>query len=368
MKVTLRQRLKGDSISLYLDYYSKGKRQYEYLDLYLTPEPERRRLTKEQKEENRKNLVLAETIRSKRHLEIQNGIYGFQDRGKIKGSFVKYVERLAERKDSSKGSYDNWDSMLKHLKKFVKTDVSFEQVDKHWVEDFKTYLTKDARTPSGKPLAQNSQSAYYNKIRAALKQTVKDGILQKSPASEVVSVKPGDAERSFLTYEELNAMVKTDCDFPLLKSAFIFSALTGLRWSDIVKLIWEEVQSSKELGNYIRFRQKKTKDSETLPISEQASQLLGERSTPEARVFEGLKYSAWYNLKLAQWAMHAGIRKHVTFHTARHSFATLQLTLGTDIYTVSKMLGHKNLKTTQVYARVIDKTKQEAANRIILDF
>src|SRR5690606_5467487 len=105
----------------------------------------------------------------------------------------------------------------------------------------KTYLTKEARTPAGKPLAQNSQSAYYNKMRAALKQAVKDGILQKSPAAEVESVKPGETERSFLTYDELQAMAKADCDFPILKRAFLFSALTGLRWSDVEKLTWIEV-------------------------------------------------------------------------------------------------------------------------------
>ena len=178
--------------------------------------------------------------------------------------------------------------MLKHLKKYVKTDVAFEQLNKDWLEGFKTYLAKETRTPANKPLSQNSQSAYYNKIRAALKQAVNDGILQKNPASEVVSVKPGEAERSFLTYDELQGMVKADCDFPLLKNAFLFSALTGLRWSDIEKLTWAEIQHSKELDNYIRFRQKKTKDVETLPVSAQAIQLLGERGKPADRVFQGL--------------------------------------------------------------------------------
>ena len=102
MKVSLRQRKKGNTISLYLDYYSKGKRDYEYLNLTLIAEPEKGKLTKEQREENRQNLAMAESIRSKRHLEIQNGIYGFQDREKAKGSFIKYVELLTEKKDSSK--------------------------------------------------------------------------------------------------------------------------------------------------------------------------------------------------------------------------------------------------------------------------
>ena len=74
MTVKLRQRKKGDKISLYIDYYHQGKRKYEYLQLYLTPEPEKGKLTKEEKDENQQNLALAESIRSKRHLELQNGL------------------------------------------------------------------------------------------------------------------------------------------------------------------------------------------------------------------------------------------------------------------------------------------------------
>ena len=80
MKVTLRQRQKGNKISLYLDYYKNGKRDYEYLNLYLIPEPEKGKLTFAQKTENTKILSLAESIRSKKHLEIQNGMYGFNDK------------------------------------------------------------------------------------------------------------------------------------------------------------------------------------------------------------------------------------------------------------------------------------------------
>jgi len=166
----------------------------------------------------------------------------------------------------------------------------------------------------------------------------------------------------------LQAVANAECEIPILKQAFLFSALTGLRWSDINKLVWAEVQHSKEIGYYIRFRQKKTKGAETLPISEQAVSLLGERGKPEDRVFLGLKYSAWHNLKLQQWVMRGGISKTITFHCARHTYATLQLTLGTDIYTVSKLLGHKDLKTTQVYAKIIDERKKEAANKIKLTF
>lgn len=366
MNVALRQRQKAGKISLYLDYYHKGKRQYEYLELYLFPKPLKGALSKDQKDENKKILELAENIRAKRHLEIQNGIFGFQDLTKLKGSFLRYFEYLMEKRKDSEGNYGNWDSTLKHLKTYAPLDVTFEQINKEWLEGFKEHLQKHARKKSNDPLSQNSQSSYYNKLKAALREAYKEGIIRQNPAEIVDAIKPGDPEREFLTLDELQAAAKTECENKKLKNAFMFSALTGLRWSDVNKLLWSEVQHSKENGYYIRFRQKKTKGTETQPISEQAFEYLGERQEANERVFKGLKYSAWHNLKLQQWIMKAGISKTITFHCARHTYATLQLTLGTDIYTVSKLLGHKHLKTTEVYAKVIDQRKQEAANRIKL--
>lgn len=366
MNITLRQRQKNNKISLYLDKYMDGGREYEYLNLYLLPEPEKGKLTKEQKDENKKTLGLAEAIRSKRHLEVVNGEHGFRNKEKAKWSFLRYIEHLIVKRNTSDSNHANWTSMQKHLQSYIKNDITFKQITKEWVEGFKEHL-KTTVSSTGRKLSQNSQLAYYSKFCAALKQAHKDGILQRNPAEEVEGVKPGDTERSFLTFEELQAMAKEECDYPELKKAFIFSALTGLRWSDIEKLLWVEIQHSKDLGYFIRFRQKKTKRAETLPISDQAFSILGERRQTQDKAFEYLKYSAWHNLKLQQWALRAGVVKHVTFHTARHSFATLQLTLGTDIYTVSKMLGHKHLKTTQVYAKVIDQKKQEAANKIKLE-
>lgn len=367
MTVTLRQRKKGNKISLYLDYYKSGKREYEYLGLYIIPEPETGKLTQTQKDENKKILSLAESIRSKRHLEIQNGMYGFNNLEKLKGNFIIYMETLAEKRLESKGNYDNWDSTIKHLRKHCPKDISFAHLDSKFVEGFRDYLTKTARTPGDKPLSANSAHSYFNKFRAALKQAVKDGIIRANPAEQVDSLPQGDSEREFLTLEELQSVVKHECEIPIIKTAFIFSCLSGLRWSDINKLVWSEIQHSDDYGWYIRFRQKKTKGAETLPISEQARKLLGEIQKPEDRVFKGLRYSAWHNLKLQQWVMKAGISKTITFHCARHTYATLQLTLGTDIFTVSKLLGHKDIRTTQVYTKIIDEKKMEAANRIKLD-
>lgn len=214
---------------------------------------------------------------------------------------------------------------------------------------------------------QNSALSYFNKFKAALKQAYKDGYLRTDLNAKIKPIKQAETQRHFLTIEELNSLVKTDCNNPLLKRAALFSALTGLRFSDIAKLLWSELEYIEGNGYFIQFKQKKTKGVEMMPISDQAFSFLGERKEPADNVFEGLTYSAYSNKHLYQWIGAAGISKDITFHCFRHTFATLQLSNGTDIYTVSKMLGHRELKTTQVYAKVIDKTKREAADRIKLN-
>lgn len=363
MKVTLRQRNKNSKISLYLDYYHKGKRKFEYLRLYLIDKPR----STEERTFNKKTLQLAESIRAKRQLELQNGIYGFSDAEKINSIFLNYFELLAEKRRESNGNYGNWLSALKHLKNWERSNVRFADIDNIWLEDFKFYLIHEVKTKQGKKLSKNTCVSYFNKVRAALKQAVKDGIIIRNPAENIDGIKEAETQREFLTLDELRWAVKAHCDIEVLKNAFIFSALTGLRFSDIKKLTWSEIQHSEENGYYIRFQQKKTKGQETLPISEDAIRFTGERRESDQAVFQDLTYSDRNNAKIREWMIRAGIEKHITFHCARHTYATLQLTLGTDIYTVSKLLGHKSLKTTEVYAKIIDQKKKEAANRIKLD-
>ncbi len=363
MKVTLRQREKSGKISLYLDYYHSGKRKYEYLRLYLTPKPK----NKEERDSNKKTMQLAENIRAKRLLELQNDIYGFADKEKLNGNFLNYFEILAEKRKNSGGNYGNWRSAFKHLEKFSKANVKFSEINNKWLEDLKEYLLYEAKTKNKKNLSHNSCVSYFNKVRASLKQAVKDGIIAKNPAQEVDGIKEDETKREFLTLEELKRALNEQCEVSVLKQAFIFSCLTGLRFSDIEKLTWSEIQHSNENGYYIRFKQRKTKGEETLPISEDAVKILGDRLSGNEKVFVDLTYSDYNNHKLREWIIRSGIEKDITFHCARHTYATLQLTLGTDIYTVKKLLGHKSLRTTEVYAKIIDQKKKDAANAIKLD-
>lgn len=146
----------------------------------------------------------------------------------------------------------------------------------------------------------------------------------------------------------------------------MFAALTGLRHCDIQKLHWGDIQ---KVGDQYRlnFTQQKTKGVEYQPISEQAYQLCGTPGDVDRLVFEDLPDPSWVSRPLKRWIEAAGIKRRVTFHCLKHTFATLQIAGGTDLYTVSKMLGHTNVRTTQIYAKVVDKLKDEAANAISLD-
>ena len=204
-----------------------------------------------------------------------------------------------------------------------------------------------------------------------MKQAFIDGYLTVDIGAKVKGIQGQESRREYLTIEELNRLAQTPCD-PLLKRAALFSALTGLRHCDIQKLKWSEIVEvvrDRDIQWWYRlnFTQQKTKGVEYMPISEQAFQLCGERKDGEQLVFAGLPDPSWINRPIKKWVAEAGITKHITYHCSRHSYATLQLAGGTDIYTVSKMLGHTNVRTTQVYAKVVDAKKEEATKTIKLD-
>jgi integrase/recombinase XerD len=371
MKVHLRQRkqTKDGGISLYLEIYKgttttpdgkvKNLRDYEYLNLYLIDQAK----APKDKQHNKETLALAESIKSKRELEIKNGLYGFSNEFKLNTNLIDYFKNLTEKRLQSTGNYGNWDSTLKYLIKFAGTQVSFKEVDKTFCENFRDYLKDTARKASGQPLSSSSVSSYFNKFRACLKEAVRKKIISTNPADDVTNPKSIHSPREYLTLNELKAIVKAECRYEVLKRAFIFSCLTGLRWSDINKLKWSEVQNTGN-GWRITFNQQKTGGLEYLDISDQARGYLGEVGNRDSKVFEGLKYSSYMNVELSKWMMRAGITKDITFHCGRHTMAVLLLTLGTDIFTVSKLLGHSELKTTQVYAKIIDEKKREAVNKI----
>lgn len=376
-KVTLRHKpISKGRQSLYLDFYpaiphpeTGEPTRREFLGLYVFDKPK----NPFDKQHNAETMKISESIRQKRENflnkpEIYSEYEKEQLRKKELGEqcFIEYFRKLANKRKAS--NHDNWVSALNYIEAFTNGKLKFTDLNEKFLEDFKEYLLTTKSKKSDKTtLSQNSAVSYFNKVKAALKQAYKDGILQTDLNGKISPIKAAETRREYLTIEELNKLVKTPCNNDLLKRAALFSALTGLRFSDIQKMVWGEIEYIEGQGYFLNFSQKKTKGVEYYPISEQAYNFCGTPGDPEAKVFEGLEYSAYHNKHLFQWIGAAGISKDITFHCFRHTFATLQLFNGTDIYTVSKMLGHKDLKTTQIYAKIVDDTKRKAADKIRLD-
>ena len=326
---------------------------------------------------DRETCIFADNVRILRQREYDNAeLYSDTEQAmvekKARGQedFIEYFGKQAAKryKNDTKSVGVNWDRAHDLLKIFNKNKpLPFAQIDMHLIESFRDFLLKAPRggNKSG-TISQNTASTYFTLFKAALHQAFIDSYFDVDIAAKVKGISGVESRREYLTIEELNKLAATPCEYPMLKKAAFFSALTGLRHSDIRKMTWKEL--SVEGDHYrINFTQRKTGGVEYMPISEQAYLICGEPAEPDRLVFEGLQDPSWINRPVKKWIEAAGIKKHITFHCFRHSYATNQLTEGTDLYTVSKMLGHTNIRTTQIYAKVVDSKKEEAAQAIRLD-
>lgn len=370
MNITLKQRkLPSGRISLQIEYYKgyeisqEGKkrhiREFENLKLFLHGAPS----NAQERKENKEVLQMAENILVIRQSENLRGKYGIKNKNKGQRCFLDFFHEKTEEKYDSLKNYGNWTATLLHLKRCISTTFTFDEVDDEFLKNVREYFEKRAVTKSKLPLSLNSKYSYHNKFRAALRLAFEEGYLTINYAQKVKGFKQAESQREYLTFNEMQRLVKTDCKYEVLKRAFIFSCLTGLRWSDINTLVWSEVRDEDDVCRVI-YRQEKTEGVEYLYISKQARELLGKRESLSQRVFVGLKYSAVYNNEIVRWCNRAGIHKHITFHSARHTNAVLLLENGADIYTVSKRLGHREIRTTQIYTKIIDSKMKEASNLI----
>lgn len=284
--------------------------------------------------------------------------------------FIHYFSKVSKdrHRNSSQSIIINWNRVGELLKLFTNNQsLPFSQLTLSKAEEFRRFMLSAPCGGNKKgTVSHNTAATYYSIFKAGLKQAFIDGYLTIDISAKIKGIQDQESRREHLSVEELNILAETPCDRPILKRAALFSALTGVRHCDIQKLKWKEIQV---IGKQARlnFTQQKTKGVEYMPISEQAYQLCGEPGKPEQLVFEDLPDPSWISGPLKRWIKSAGITRNITFHCFRHTYATLQLAGGTDIYTVSKMLGHTNVKTTQIYAKVVDEKKQKATRAIKLN-
>ena len=342
--VRLRQRvMPSGNVSLYLDIYQRGKRTYEYLHLYLSPD-------RKDKELNRQTLSLAESICAKRLVELRNGEFGFKP--PVSVCLFDYVQTIISTKKGS--TRRRYEALSAILQSYTKPSMMLADITPAWFSGFIAYITKRGYAP-------NTLAVYTSTLRYIINQAHRDGLIPTNPITGIKGIGYEETNRIYLTIDEVRRLSATPCPNEVTRRAFLFGCLTGLRNCDIRALTWADVH---EQDGYTRiiFKQAKTHGQEYLDINDQAASLMGERGRDTDAVFPLMSWHA-VRQQLKAWVKRAKITKHVTFHTSRHTFAVMMLSV-TDIYTVSKLLGHRELSTTQVYAKVIDRAKREAVDKM----
>ncbi|MFT5822115.1 MAG: integrase [Crocinitomix sp.] len=377
VKVTLREKpISKGRKSLYLDFYPaielNGKKtRREFLGMYVLADPS----TVKEKRTNKETREIASSIRSKRNNELNKPeVYTAYEKELLKNqengelNFIEYFEKqLRKRHGTNLGA---WTATYKHLKNFAGDELKFKDLTIELLEGFKVFLLNSKRLRSKElVISTNGAASYFSKVKATLKQAYKESILTIDLNARVEGIRTTETHREYLNLEELNRLIETPCKNEELKRAAFFSALTSLRFGDIKKLTWKEFEYSNETDGYsMKVIINKSKGAERMPISEQAYKLLGEKGELDELIFKELQYSDYNNRILKAWVEGAGITKKIGFHNFRHTFATLQLANDTAITTVQRMMGHKDIKTTMIYAKVVDRAKKEAADKIKLKF
>jgi integrase len=369
MGIHLREKKLGNGqVSLYLDIYHNKHRWYEFLDIHIS----KSKLSAEDKEKKQ----LAQQIKIKRENELIVEDNGLINRNKNKADFIRWFEKYSIEKSHNRLYKQTLNYLRVHL---GNRPLSFQAITPDWIRGFiKFLLTK---------MGNNTARHYVKSMKTALRDAERADIIRKSPFSLMDSkdlVKLQDSFRKAYTLEELQKLIETPCAIhPQIKQAYLLSCFCGLRWSDINCLRWEQI-SVKQIGDeecyFIYFQQEKTEGIEYQPLSPQAIEFLKERKEARleehlsAYVFPAIKeYNAngamnrKVNMNLKKWAEAAGLnREHMHFHTARHTFATniLEHSAEGDLWTVSKLLGHKSIQATMIYAKVRDKRKAAAVKSL----
>lgn len=361
---------KSGKYSVYLDIRTKGERgeqqrSYEFLRIYVSKDYNTtRRIVKE----DEAKMELARSICSKRELEINgNGRNISQNGQRVNLSLLQYIQSEFDRTKR-----DGYLYLFKHLQAFSKKkDILFSDVSCTFLNNFAEYLEIK--------IARNTVVKYLRMLKQIISKAFSDEIISENPFARFEMPHKQEVERGYLTLQELKLMNETETWFEDdIRQGFLFSCFTGLRHSDVKSLTYSQItvvnKSENEHEQHYTMQLRPVKTANTkgnmlqVPLSQQAISIFlnikkDNKTLQNDFVFPKLPNKDLCSYHVKQWAIKAGIKKHVNFHLARHTFATLSLTSGIDIYTVGKLLGHTSIVNTQVYAKIIDEKKKEEVNK-----
>jgi integrase len=389
--VKLRRKILADGReSYYLDIYRKGaKRERESLGLYLIPGN-----SSEIKAINEAIGREAESKRAAKALELQNNEVGISNSTyNSKMLLADWMDTCIKRKRKigSTSSYKMLELVKKHLIDYKGELITMKEVDKAYCRGFNDFLqhaiskqgksggkttrvrkkktpdeNTDANTKQPRILSKRTAATYFTTFVTALNYAVKEEVIPLNPVTKISSderIKVPESTVPYLTIDEVRALIDTPCKNDWVKRGYLFSCCCGgLRLIDVEALTWDDIEQDGTIYR-VRLVAEKTERAEYPIMPQEAMRWLPDRNGAKDtdKVF-CLPSRVYIGTVLKQWFKSAGIKKHATYHTSRHSFGTIMRSLGVDLDVIQKAMGHKNIKTTQIYAKVVDKAQEEAAN------
>jgi Site-specific recombinase XerD len=260
-------------------------------------------------------------------------------------------------KSKSKATYQKYEVTLKHVSNFIRnryslSDIPFAEINYMFISDFETFLMIDCQCNS------NTTAKFMQFFKRIILIARNNGWMLHDPFANY-KIRLNKVDRGYLTKEELECIIKKKISIPRLeyvRDIFIFSCFTGLAYIDVFNLSEENIRTSFDGNLWIMTKRQKTNVNSNIPLLEVPKMILEKYKgkLPKGKILPVLS-----NQKMNSYLKEIGdlceIKKNLTFHLARHTFATtITLSQGVPIETVSKMLGHTNIKTTQIYARITD--------------
>lgn len=276
-----------------------------------------------------------------------------------------FKKLLQKRQRNIKDNTSTLDSyVFKHIVAFGGRDIDIEDVDTRFVKRFADWLV-DTRG-----VAPTTAKMYLHKLHAVLGEAKEYGYIKEMPSINIKKIFPKaqSKEKQYLTVEELKRLSRTPCGNEVLKNAFLFSCYTGLRLSDIETLTWEDVRETQGI-HVLEKKQQKTDRVVRVPLCDEAIEILDTILLDDLydaetyRVFP-LPSRTAIGLCLNNWVKRARIDKHISFHSARVTFATMLLQAGVDIAVVSRLCGHSNISITMIYAKMTETTYINSVNKL----
>ena len=360
-RVSIRYKEKTNGMkSVYLQFYpgirnSKGEIvKYEFLNLEVYSNPK----TKDQRLFNKTIEEISESIRCQRYIQIVKRDYNFLGKDNLEGDFLEYFHRNADFHGPK------FEAARLHFEEFCGHSCKFKDLSPSLCEKYRFYILHDKHLANcDKSIKHNTASSYFNVFLNIVKLAFKDNIIPDDYTKDVRPIKWNhDINKDYLTVEEIQLLEQMKYDkHPQLPQACLFSIYTGLRRSDILDLKWEHFVRR---GNHVYIEKKivKTEMFVRLPLSRDALRIIGKRKK-EGTVFTELTISI-LNIHVKRWLELANIRKHITFHCFRHTYAMMLTEKGISTNIISSLLCHKKLSSTQVYSKVTTQMVERTIEQI----